>query len=432
MQIERLRISNFRGFEHLDLKLNRRFTLIIGANGVGKTSFLDALSIAFSAFLIGIPTVQRRHIRANEAREVERNQYDNVEFIQVFPVEIEAYGRVQHPISLESIEVEWRRVLGSERGRTTSVDAKAISRIAELGYACATQNEDPTLPLLSYYGTGRLWNEPKRPKKQTKPSRFDAYKNSHEPRVASADLLSWLRRETLRELESRRDSALLSAWQEAVKACFETDVQIRYSVSRERLEVHFPGQSSAVSYENLSHGQRAVLSMVGDIAFKSIVLNPHLGVDAIEQTEGVVLIDEIDLHLHPRWQRVIVPSLLNAFPKLQFIATTHSPFIIQSLDEGVLLDLDSREIDPPAHNLPLRQIVEDYQNVEDADQSRDHLTKRRLAESYLRKISEIQSIDAEYEKNLAFQDLKEIESHFSDPALAALMRMEKIAKLGEV
>ena len=73
-----------------------------------------------------------------------------------------------------------------------------------------------------------------------------------------------------------------------------------------------------------------------------------------------VLIDEIDLHLHPRWQRKIIPSLLRAFPKLQFVATTHSPFIVQSLSEGSLLNLDNKEIDAEVYNLGLMEIIEGH------------------------------------------------------------------------
>ena len=149
--------------------------------------------------------------------------------------------------------------------------------------------------------------------------------------MSPADLLNWLRRERLKELETERPSPLLVAWRNAVEACFDESVEATYSPSRERLEVRFNDRGQTVAYDNLSHGQRNVLSMVGDIAFKAIILNPHLGAKAVSTVQRIALIDEIDLHLHPRWQRIIVPTLLEAFPKLQFVATTHSPFIIQSL-----------------------------------------------------------------------------------------------------
>lgn len=84
-----------------------------------------------------------------------------------------------------------------------------------------------------------------------------------------------------------------------------------------------------------------MLALIADIAQKAATLNPHLGENALQQTHGIVLIDELDLHLHPRWQRSVVENLRTTFPNIQFICTTHSPFLIQSLrssEEIIMLD----------------------------------------------------------------------------------------------
>lgn len=80
--------------------------------------------------------------------------------------------------------------------------------------------------------------------------------------------------------------------------------------------------------------------MAADLAYRCLKLNPHLGDNALKETPGLVLIDEIDLHLHPNWQRRIVSDLKSAFPKIQFVATTHSPFIVQSLKSNEVWNLD--------------------------------------------------------------------------------------------
>ena len=85
-----------------------------------------------------------------------------------------------------------------------------------------------------------------------------------------------------------------------------------------------------------------MVAMVADIAHRSARLNPHLGAEAATITPGVILIDEIDLHLHPKWQRRVVQDLKKTFPNIQFITTTHSPFIIQSLEPGEVIDLNSK------------------------------------------------------------------------------------------
>lgn len=88
-----------------------------------------------------------------------------------------------------------------------------------------------------------------------------------------------------------------------------------------------------------------MISLVADIFFRMAKLNPLLKQTLLLETPGVVLIDELDLHLHPKWQRQVVGDLKKIFPKVQFVATTHSPFIIQSLDEGELMTLDSTNLE---------------------------------------------------------------------------------------
>lgn len=429
MQINRLILSNFKGFESFDQRLNRRFTLIVGKNGAGKSSVLDALSVAFGSFLLGIPVASPRHIHRNEAREFERNFEDAQDFVRAFPVRVEAQGTVEDPLSGRVVNVSWARELGGFRGRNTIKEARELSSIAENAYKAVVSNKDATLPLLSYYGTGRLWDKPVRQKKKNRPSRFDAYRNSHEPQVSSEDLLNWLKRERLREFETEKPSALLKAWRNAVEDCFDEKVRVSFSPSRERLEVSYLEEGQTIAYENLSHGQRNILSMIGDIAFKAIILNPHLGAKAVSDARGIVLIDEIDLHLHPTWQRLIIPALLRTFPNIQFIATTHSPFVIQSLSEGVMLDLDSMELDDRVFNLPLSDIVEDVQRVETADRSAPHIQKERAAETYLSQVERLAATFNPEEISTLEEELNNMERSFQDPAMEALMKIERMTRL---
>ncbi|MGB8922932.1 MAG: AAA family ATPase [Pseudomonas sp.] len=81
----------------------------------------------------------------------------------------------------------------------------------------------------------------------------------------------------------------------------------------------------------LSDGIRNIVALAADIAYRCIKLNPHLGITAPHQCTGVVLIDEVDMHLHPAWQQTVIPDLLGAFPNIQFIVTTHSPQVITSV-----------------------------------------------------------------------------------------------------
>ena len=143
-------------------------------------------------------------------------------------------------------------------------------------------------------------------------------------------------------------------------------------------------------FSKLSDGQRAMLAMVGDIARRAALLNPHLGEKAPAETPGIVMIDEIDLHLHPRWQRQIVDDLKRTFPKMQFIATTHSPFIIQSLEEGELRKLgesgELEQIPIEYSDNGLEEIVRFIQGVELPATSERYAEKKEAAKDFFSKL----------------------------------------------
>lgn len=146
-----------------------------------------------------------------------------------------------------------------------------------------------------------------------------------------------------------------------------------------------------------------MIAMVGDLAFKAAQLNPHLGADVLNQTPGIVLIDELDLHLHPRWQRHVVEDLRRMFPEVQFIATTHSPFVVQSLRDGELQPLDAQSI-PETGNLSLEEISR-LMGVKDPEVSRRYREMVGKAKDYLVTLeAAAQSPDeklADFEKQLA-------------------------------
>jgi predicted ATP-binding protein involved in virulence len=125
------------------------------------------------------------------------------------------------------------------------------------------------------------------------------------------------------------ESPHLQAVEEAVCRCISGATHFRYDVSHKELRISFAdGRQLPISL--LSGGYQNLVVIVADLAWRAVVLNPHLGREAPKQTAGVVLIDEIDLHLHPRWQRTVIENLRAAFPRLQFIATTHSPQVLSS------------------------------------------------------------------------------------------------------
>ncbi|MBF0332259.1 MAG: AAA family ATPase [Alphaproteobacteria bacterium] len=333
MQIERLTMTNFKGFIECSLNFDAEFNLLVGENGAGKTSVLDALSVAAGSWLLGLRGYDTRHIRPSDVRLAARRYDGEIRFEEQFPVEVRAAGCVA------GRRIEWARRLNIPGGRTTFGDAAEIKSAASKADAAVREGHTTTLPLISYYGTGRLWMEPKDVKRessvkspdrlesQRKLSRLEGYRNSVDPRLSVRDIVEWIARQSWASYQQGRDTPVFSAVKKAVLGCVDGAEDVYFDPSRGEVILDIRRQG-AQPFVNLSDGQRVIFGMVGDLAQKAAKLNPHLGDEALNLTPGVVFIDELDLHLHPKWQRRVVGDLRRTFPRIQFFATTHSPQII--------------------------------------------------------------------------------------------------------
>jgi len=344
MRIDRLRLWNFKGFAERELTFHPQFNLIVGENGTGKTSLLEALSIAVGSWFLGMRGYDSRHIRPADVRLVATDTPDGVRWEDQYPTTVESTGEVMGEA------LTWSRALASSTGRTSYVDAKSVKERAERAQAAVKRGEDVTLPLLSYYGTGRLWNVPRETAKVrgaekvaagAKRSRLSGYANSVDPRLSVSELVAWIARESWRSFQrSGTDSLMFSQARSAMIRHIERAEDIYFDAEFGEVVMRHAG-GERQPFNNLSDGQRTMLALVGDMARKAATLNPHLGEESLIKTPGVVLIDELDLHLHPKWQRHVIEDLRTTFPAIQFFATTHSPFLIQSLrsgDELVMLE----------------------------------------------------------------------------------------------
>jgi predicted ATP-binding protein involved in virulence len=178
-------------------------------------------------------------------------------------------------------------------------------------------------------------------------------------------------------------------------------------------------------FNMLSDGTRNFLAIVADMAYKCVTLNPHLRENAITQTQGIVLIDELDLHLHPEWQRKIVSVLKNTFPNIQLIATTHSPFIIQETGQEELIVLKDNKVEKvtSAIKLSIEDIAEEIQNVENPQWSKSRQKMFELAKKYYRAVKEGKDT---FEMK---QELNKAMKPFSlDTAFYSIIEQEKIVR----
>ena len=184
-----------------------------------------------------------------------------------------------------------------------------------------------------------------------------------------------------------------------------------------------------------------MLAVVADLAIRMVTQNNFLvpanvlGPEdeplprVLAQTPGVVLIDELDVHLHPKWQRRVVESLRRVFPRLQFISTTHSPFIVQSLREDELINLQGQSV-PHLGNLSVEQIASGLMGVERPDVGQRYEQMVVAAKDYLMALEEAAKAPAEklaeYENKLAAH----VAPYADNPAFQAFLELKHAAKLG--
>ena len=178
-----------------------------------------------------------------------------------------------------------------------------------------------------------------------------------------------------------------------------------------------------------SDGYRNMLTMIADIAYRMVILNPNLGLDVVRKTPGIVLIDEIDLHCHPTWQQDVVGNLRRTFPGVQFIATTHSPFIVQSLrSPEELIDLDGKQIAVESVDMSIEDIAEEIMNVHMPQKSKRYLKRMKVAEQYYDLLEQGKRSDDDEEVRRIKNQLDELSIPFSDnPVLQAFLKIQRTA-----
>ena len=425
MKIHTLQLHNFRKFEDNTFQFHPNFTVLIGDNASGKSSVLDALAV-----MLGTYIPKRSRIKKKDARLKIFEKYDQVTLEQQKPTFLIAHG------TLHGNDIEWKRKLG-DRGK----DARNLIQIGEDDLTDVSNGQDVDLPILLYYGTGRLWDVHRKVPIGKPGSRIVGYRNCLDPKSDHHLFEKWFRQLELSALQKNKKFAVLEAVREATKMCIPGAKRFYYDVANGALMIELEDEGYCL-FNNLSDGYRNMVAMVADIAHRAARLNPHMGANAATKCSGVVLIDEIDLHLHPQWQRCVVGDLQKAFPNIQFIATTHSPFILQSLDQGEVIDLNkindestiisNQKIAEPSpkgeySNKSIEDIVEDVMGVKMPQLSRRYQDMHSAAIEYYQVLQETRDSD-QLKKEELKQKLDELSAPFSDnQAYHAFLEMERMA-----
>lgn len=426
MNIKWMKLKNFHGFEEIEITLNDKFTVFIGENATGKTAVLDGLAIAIGGFLLGIDGVKSRNILDNrENREVRFKQIEHGKVITLerqYPVVIEAKGNINKQ------EIQWERSLNHEGGATTRINAQSIVKQAKMMQKRVASGDKIILPVFAYHGTSRLWARIKDTDKDgllETGSRLLGYKNCLNPMSNEKLFMKWFKKMTLIEMQEEIKIGQLTAVKKAMQECIKGlivkdkvigDVKVFYNINSDELQITLE-DGTRLPYGLLSDGYRNILGMVGDIAFRMATLNPFLEDEVIKETPGIVLIDEVDLHLHPEWQRKVVGDFKRVFPKVQFIATTHSPFIIQSLEEGELRNLDevnniNKSVD--YSKMSIEDITEDVMGVAMPQWSEKKTAMFEAAKKYYEALNDLEKSQDDDEIEKLKNKMDELTKPFAD------------------
>jgi len=484
MKIKELNLRNFRGFQELEIKFSSsNLAVFIGINGAGKTSILDCIAIFLSRFVSKIIKIKKEddaiagfplmdndiNAMCPEGEEGTHNTITikvgySISFFQnkdiswdVFYSQDNTDNEVKDLPEDKFIDYLYEKNLEKTHDMfyfPDNMDHAGVDDLYEIYikkiHGELKNNPLLNLPILVYYQTNRaiISNSFRPSKTKFGANQFFAYQNVFTKNITDlSDFISWFRFEEDLENEvkiKKKDFNAININLEVVRrsitaflnqfpACEFSDLHIEresrdgkftfHSLKKSSLVIKKNGQDLKI--EQLSAGEQIVLMMVSDIARRLAIANPSLP-DPL-QGEGIVLIDEIELHLHPQWQRQIIPSLLHTFPNIQFIITTHSPQVLSNVEKeevfiledfkiiektphtkgrdsnSVLYELLGVEERPKEYKDKLSQL---YRLIDDAKFSEAKEILSELTEKFGEHDTEI--VRANMHLNLAEEDMNEI------------------------
>jgi len=346
MKIKTLSLRNFRSAENLHLEFHGTMNVFLGANGSGKSTIQDAIAVMLSW------AVNRLKHAGASGRPITESDITN--------------GTSASSIQIDCIDDEQNIIWKLVKRRKGHVSLKKKSDFSALSNYTKQQRlfitnekEKLNLPLFVYYPVHRaVLDIPLRIRKRHSFNLFAAFDEALTSGGNFRTFFEWFREREDLENENRKyvnalfqpdDFQFPDPQLEAVRNALEQFLpQFKHlSVRRNPLRMEVEKDGKNLSVNQLSDGEKCLIALIGDLARRIAIVNPVR--ENPLDGEGVVLIDEIDLHLHPKWQRIIVPTLTSVFPNIQFIISTHSPhvvthvkpeniFLLTQSDQGIISD----------------------------------------------------------------------------------------------
>ena len=380
MRIGKIRIENFRGFSEADVILDGKSAVIYGVNGMGKSTLLDVCNILFSRILQAASNDEQ--IRPIMLTEEDVKIGENATKITVwFKVDGQTFhyyrsrvdGENRHSENLLKPTADYIRkhYIGSlKKEKQSDIDENEAVRIRFI------ENE-ANIPIYLFYGVNRYHESVRRTLRRytgTK-GKLDAWRDSAFGGDINFQLFfEWFRgrqeyENSIRVMDSEAVDFQLEAVRKAILEALGTDFSmIRVRVTEENAELTVVKKGQELAFYQLSEGEKSVIALVGDMARRLSIANPKSTNPLLG--EGIVLIDEIDLHLHPSWQAKIFPILQKVFPNIQFIISTHAPKVLESVEGEVQIirlyedegQIQAEQMEP-MNGWDVNTILEDYMDT---------------------------------------------------------------------
>jgi predicted ATP-binding protein involved in virulence len=359
LRINNLYLDNYRCFKDFTIDFDKQLTVLVATNGKGKTAILDAIAVAFGTFVNSTGLARGSVFHRSDVQKIKVRQTETNEIEEIYPLVARVNGIIDNQ------ELEWIREFNRPNSATTTKDTKPLIHYGENIRNFVVHNENTILPLISYYGTGRLWGLKKVTlnKKQHETSRLSGYIDCLDPLSSYKAFESWYEYICKSEFEIKMEAlekeyitlpyneftTIRKSLQEAVNHILEKNTGWKNIIYKQKAKAIVAQNESLgeLSVTQLSDGIRNMIGLVADIAYRAIKLNPHLD-NAPQKTPGIVLIDEVDMHLHPKWQQTVLTDLTTAFPKIQFIVTTHSPQVLSTVRRDQIRILGDNEVNTPS------------------------------------------------------------------------------------
>ena len=315
MKLARLEIENYRAIERLDLPLNPDLTVFHGDNAHGKTSILSAIAVGLGRILTLLPGVSGIGFRKTDRRK----------------------GGSRVTVRVMTTEgIRWqRRMTPGRAGRRTITQLGLKEAVDAIIGADRERCEPLDLPIVAFYDTDRaVFDAPQRRRGfPTDFPRYGALEGALSVRTNFRQFFQWfyaMENEELRAQRAQPDSRHGLKELDAVRSAITTMVPgvsypriefrpLRFAVSVESDQ----GEREELALDELSGGYRIMLALAADLARRMAQGNPHL--DDPLTSEAIVLIDEVELHLHPSWQQRVLTDLARTFPNTQFIVSNAQP-----------------------------------------------------------------------------------------------------------